>query len=127
MRYLLFLPLIFAFSACTTPTSQSHVLEQAKAEVSKRESWGDQAYIRIDRRPDPEYMYWRDYTWKVSAGAVDYSDYPSYNGTRVIPGTEREMKFSRSGCLVSYKHATNECAVNYSAPQPVAPAPEPDK
>lgn len=121
MRYLIFLPLIFIFSGCATPTSQSNILAQAKAEVSKRENWGDRAVIRVEKKPDNQYMYWRDINWKVSAGAFNFSDYPSYNGTRVIPGTERELTFTRGGCLTGYKDVNRSCAIG----SPAQPAPAP--
>jgi len=126
MRYLLFLPLIFILSGCVAPTSQSHVLARAKAEVAKRESWGDHAFIRVERKPDPQYMYWRDFTWKVVAGAFDYTDYPSYNGIRVIPGTERELRFSRDGCLTAYEDATRRCTLVPQA-QAAPPTSQPEK
>lgn len=127
MRWLLSLPLIFIFSSCTGLTSQSHILEKAKAEVMARESWGPQAFIRVERKPQKEYIYWRDLTWKVSAGAFDYTDYPNYKGVRVVPGTERELRFSRDGCLVEYERLTRRCTSSSPAPAYSAPAPTTEK
>jgi hypothetical protein len=119
MRWLLFAPLMLILSGCTSTTTQSHILSQAKAEIAKRESWGDQAFIRVENRPNRKYMSWKDMTWKVSAGAFDYSGYPNYQGVRVIAGTERELKFSRDGCLVGYKKAARTCSNGTRNPAPV--------
>jgi hypothetical protein len=127
MRWLLSLPLIFLLSGCIGLTSQSHILEKARAEVMARESWGNQAYIRVERKPQEQYIYLRDLTWKVSAGAFDYTDYPNYKGVRVIPGTERELRFSRDGCLVEYEHVTRRCTVGSSTPAYQTPEPPTDK
>jgi hypothetical protein len=34
---------------------------------------------------------------------------PSYKGIYLVPGTERELKFTRSGCLVAYIDRGNYC------------------
>ncbi|MGB6223002.1 hypothetical protein [Haloferula sp.] len=115
MRRLLFIPLALLFSGCGNTTSQSDILARAKAEVSKRENWSEQAYIRVDNRPSPDYIFWRDLTWEVSAGAFDYSGYPKYNGINVLPGTERELRFTRDGCLIEYKNSLHRCADGYNA------------
>ena len=109
MRWLLFTPLVLILSGCVDTTSQSHILQRAKAEVAKRESWSEQAFIRVENRPNRKYTTWKDMTWKVSAGAFDYTGYPNYQGVRVIAGTERELKFSRDGCLVGYREVNRSC------------------
>lgn len=127
MRWLLSIPVMFILSGCVNTTSQSHVLARAKAEVAKRENWGDQAYIRVENRPSRKYATWNDLTWKVSAGAFDYTGYPNYQGVRVIAGTERELKFSRDGCLVGYKKVTRNCGAPSSTAPGVAPEATPSK
>ena len=47
--------------------------------------------------------------WKVKAGAFDYSDYPHYKGIYFVPGTERELRFTRDGCLMSYTDHGSRC------------------
>jgi hypothetical protein len=116
---LLLIPLILILAGCAEVTSQSIILERAKAEVAMRENWADQAYIRVERTPRQDYMMWRDLTWKVSAGAFDYTDFPNYNGIRVIAGSERELTFSRDGCLTGYQNRTRSCSIDpYASTEP---------
>lgn len=111
---LLLLPLLFA--SCGTAVSQRDVLGRARAEVALRESWADSAMVVVKERPA---FAWS--TWKIRAGAVDYSDYPVYEGLDVVPGTERELQFTRAGCLIQYDGRTSGCAARYQ-PAPAAPS-----
>jgi hypothetical protein len=113
---LLFIPLILILAGCADVTSQSHILARAKSEVSVRENWADQAYIRVERSPRKHYYSWRDLTWRVHAGAFDYTDYPNYKGIQVVPGSERILTFSRDGCLVGYEDGSRPCAEGPYAP-----------
>lgn len=107
---LLAIPFIVILASCSHVTSQSHILNRAKAEVAMRENWSDQAYLRVEKVPRDHYYTWRDMTWKVHAGAFDYADYPHYKGIRVLPGSERVLTFSRDGCLVAYDDGARPCA-----------------
>ena len=118
---LLLLPL--AFSSCVDTTSQSHIVDRARYELALREDWASQAYIRVDQRPGKEYVTFKDFSWKLSAGAMDYSDYPNYDGIKLIPGTERELVFSRDGCLIEYRDRLKPGC--YRLPETVAYAPAP--
>lgn len=118
MRPLILLPLALVSASCVGTTSQRTILQRAQAEVALRESWSDTAYIRIEEAPRGG-----RFIWKVSAGAFDGSDYPEYKGPYVLPGTERTLRFSKNGCLLSYTHPNISCTEE--APY-VAPAPVPD-
>lgn len=103
MRALLgFLPLLLA--SCGSLVTQNDIFEQSRIEIARREAWADQATILIQERPDAWQL-----TWKVSAGAFDYSQKPGAQGLRVIPGTERELRFTRDGCLMGYQQPGNRC------------------
>ncbi|MEM1083536.1 MAG: hypothetical protein AAGI48_05400 [Verrucomicrobiota bacterium] len=112
---LLILPL--ALVSCVDTTSQSHIVDRARYEISLRENWASQAYIRVDQRPGKEYVTFKDFNWKISAGAIDYSDYPNYDGIKLIPGTERELVFTRDGGLIKYRDRLNPCG--YRLPETV--------
>jgi hypothetical protein len=104
-RVLLFLsPIVLA--SCGGLVTQREIIEHTQAEIASRESWSDTAVILVDQKPND----WQ-YTWRVSAGAFDYTDYPNYRGIRMIPGTRRELCFSRDGCLMGYFDATGRCEV----------------
>ncbi|MEP4078114.1 hypothetical protein [Haloferula sp.] len=126
MRWLTSLSLVLILAGCADRASQALILTRAKQEVANRENWGDQAYIRVEKKPRHDYVMWRDRRWVVSAGAYDYASYPVYNGTRVISGTERELVFTRDGCLTEYNDKTSHCRGCHSlepAPEPVYSAP----
>lgn len=103
MRALLLLtPLVLTHCAFTNnyKASQREILRLAKEEINRREPWADTAAIIISDPVDATRL-----TWKVKAGALDYSEYsPVYKGTYYLPGTERELWYTRSGCLLSYKY-----------------------
>lgn len=121
MRALLLLfPALLA--SCGPVVSQREVLGRARAEVVLRESWGDSALILVDERPN---FAWS--TWKVKAGAMDYSGYPTYEGLDFLPGTERELQFTRNGCLIQYDHRISGCSGRYRYGPAPSPAPISDK
>lgn len=103
MRAILaFLPLLLA--SCGTLVTQNDIFEQSRRELARREPWADQATILIQERPDAWQL-----TWKVSAGSFDYAQRPGAQGLRVVPGTERELRFTRDGCLLGYHYPGNRC------------------
>lgn len=103
MRAILaFLPLLLA--SCGTLVTQNDIFEQSRRELAQREPWADQATILIQEHPDAWQL-----TWKVSAGSFDYSQRPGAQGLRVVPGTERELRFTRDGCLLGYHYPGNRC------------------
>ncbi|WP_193213693.1 hypothetical protein [Luteolibacter marinus] len=103
MRALLFLlPVLLA--SCGQQAPQYRILEQSKHEISLRESWSDTAYIVVKEVPGDLRV-----TWKVRAGQFDRSDFPSFKGIRLVPGTERELCFTRAGCLIGYTDRSNPC------------------
>lgn len=122
MRSILLTLPVLLLANCTTMTSQSDILAKAKAEVSAREAWSDQAIIRVASSPGYDRL-----TWKVTAGVLDQSDFPRYNGIKVVPGTEREMSFTAMGCLISYGQPGPCCARRYQAYQKLPPEPIIDK
>jgi hypothetical protein len=117
MRAFLFLlPVVLA--GCGNVVTQNEILQQSRVELARRESWSDQAIILVQQRPDYLRM-----TWRVSAGSFDYSEMPNASGIRVVPGTERELRFTRDGCLLGYSNPTSRCLTPrdpYAAP--AAPA-----
>ncbi len=119
MRAFLFLvPVVFA--SCGHVVTQHEILLQSRVELARRESWSDQAIIIVQQSPDD----WR-MTWRVSAGYFDYSETPGAQGLRVIPGTERELRFTRDGCLLGYSNPTSRCLTprdSYAAPVPAGEA-----
>ncbi|MEX1048270.1 MAG: hypothetical protein WED15_01990 [Akkermansiaceae bacterium] len=98
--------------------SQRAILKQAHAEIAWREPWARSAAIFIKQVPDSPARL----TWRVSAGAFDLSDYPRYRGIHLVPGTERELKFTRSGCLVAYIDRGSYCLTAAAEGAPVFPA-----
>ena len=104
MRWLLSIPFMFVLVGCAETASQPQILAASKAAVANRESWSEHAYVKIDKVPgaiDPR--------WKVSAGAFDSSSYPDYRGIRAQPGTERQLRFTRDGCLITYRDGSSPC------------------
>jgi hypothetical protein len=100
---LLLLPVVLA--GCGTSVTQREILKRSQAEIARREPWSATATILVKNADDYSRI-----NWKVKAGAFDYSDYPSYKGINFVPGTERELRFSRDGCLLSYSHEGDRCA-----------------
>jgi hypothetical protein len=119
MRAFLFLlPVVLA--GCGNVVTQHEILQQSRVELARRESWSDQAIILVRQSPDNLRM-----TWRVSAGYFDYSEMPSARGLRVVPGTERELRFTRDGCLLGYTNPTSRCLTPrdaYAAPAPAGEA-----
>ncbi len=116
MRALLLLLLPLVLAGCGNRVTQNAIFEQSRTEIARREAWADQATILIVQRPWPDD---RRLTWKVSAGAFDYSQAPGYEGLRIVPGTERELRFTRDGCLLGYHQPNQRCL---SPQAPAAPA-----
>jgi hypothetical protein len=112
MRTLLLLPLPVLLASCGNLTTQREILIRAKAEVAAREPWSDTAVILVEQKPSAQegWFTWDGwFAWVVKAGAWDYSEYPSYRGINLVPGTERELRFTRDGCLLSYADRTGRC------------------
>jgi hypothetical protein len=122
MRVILaFLPLLLA--SCGSLVTQNDIFQQSRIELARREPWADQATILIQERPDAWQL-----TWKVSAGSFDYSQRPGAQGLRVVPGTERELRFTRDGCLIGYHQPGTRClSPVVSSNAPAAPWSTPDK
>lgn len=103
MRSLLFLfPVLLA--SCGNVVTQNEIFNQARTEIARRETWADNATILIQQHPDEFHL-----TWRAVAGSFDYSQAPSVRGIRVVPGTERELRFTREGCLIGYSNPTSRC------------------
>jgi hypothetical protein len=126
----LFFPLLFA--SCSNLVTQREILIRSKAEVAAREPWSDTAVLLVEQKPAAEEGWinlpggW--FTWVVRAGAWDYSEYPSYRGINMVPGTERELRFTRDGCLIGYVDRTGRCdRVGYASPAPTEPSTTPEK
>lgn len=111
MRTIAFLlPVLLA--SCGQMVTQREILIRSKAEVAAREPWSDTAVILVEEKPSYEdgwFNFGGMFTWVVKAGAWDYSEYPSYRGINLVPGTERELRYTRDGCLVSYADKVGRC------------------
>lgn len=116
MRSILLLLLVL-LASCGPVISQREVLGRARAEVNLREPWADSALIKIRERPAFPWSY-----WKIRAGELDDANFPLYEGLDLVPGTERELKFTRSGCLVQYGERLTGCNDRYlpGVPPPVS-------
>lgn len=102
---LLFLPVVLA--GCVSnmrPVSQREVLKQSQVEIARRESWSPRAAVFVDDTGD-----FVRRTWVVRAGEFDFSEYPHYTGIHFVHGTERELVFDGTGCLISYENISNPC------------------
>ena len=106
---LLLVPALLA--SCGPTISQREVLGRAKAEVALRETWADSAWVKITKHPK---FLWSK--WHIRAGELDDSNYPLYEGLDLVPGTERDIRFSRSGCLVKYDGHLTSCNDRYLQP-----------
>src|SRR6478609_2311487 len=104
MRALLvLLPLVLV--SCGHLVTQREILKRSQAEVSQREPWAATAAYFITTPADDSHVF-----WKIKAGAVDYSAYhPHYKRTYFVSGTERELCFSRDGCLLGYRYIGGRC------------------
>lgn len=100
--FVIFLPVLLG--SCANLVSQREILQRSQDEIASREGWSESAAIFVEQTPD-DYRF----TWKVKAGAFDYSDYPSWRGIRFVPGTERELRFTRDGCLIRYDRHQSRC------------------
>ena len=111
MRTIAFLlPVLLA--SCGQLVTQREILIRSKAEVAAREPWADTAVLIVEEKPSARegWFNWDGwFTWVVKAGAWDYSEYPSYKGINLVPGTERELCFTRDGCLLNYADRTGRC------------------
>ncbi len=111
MRTIAFLlPVLLA--SCGQMVTQREILIRSKAEVAAREPWSDTAVLLVEEKPSAQegWFTWDGwFTWVVRAGAWDYSEYPSYRGINLVPGTERELRFTRDGCLIGYSDKTGRC------------------
>lgn len=109
--FLALLPLLLA--SCTTLVTQNDIFAQSRNEIARRETWADQATIMIHEKPGTLQM-----TWEVSAGYFDSSEAPGLRGLRVVPGTERELRFTRDGCLLGYRQPGSRCLSARAASAP---------
>jgi len=87
--------------------TQREILRQSQVEISRREPWSANAAVLVEEDDD----FWT-HRWRVKAGAYDWSDYPKFNGIYFVPGTERELEFTRKGCLVSYSNIGKRCVTD---------------
>ncbi len=107
MRALLFVLPALLVGCGSNLTNQREILKRSQVEIDRREPWSRTAAIFVTNPGDYD-----RFTWKVKAGALDYSAYhPIYRGTYFIPGTERELRFTRDGCLMSYDQVGSRCPV----------------
>lgn len=121
MHKLLFL-LPFVLTGCgyfggfgTFSVSQREILKRAQAEIALREPWSDQAAVFVTNPDDTGRS-----TWKIRAGAIDRSAFsPVYHGTYFVAGTERELRFTRDGCLTRYSFPGSACSIGNAASAPV--------
>lgn len=104
MRSLVLFLFPVLLASCGTTVTQNEIFAQARNEIARRETWSDNATILIEQHPDEFHL-----TWRAVAGSFDYSQAPTARGIRVVPGTEREMRFTREGCLMSYSNPTSPC------------------
>ena len=108
------LPLVLAgCGGLSTPrytATQREILTQAQVEVAAREPWAGSAAISVTQEPD-EFLR---RTWIIRAAAVDRNPGPHYSGTHYVPGTLRELRFTRAGCLIRYANRTNPCLAGAS-------------
>jgi len=112
MRAIAFLlPVLLA--SCGQMVTQREILIRSKAEVAAREPWSDTAVLLVEAKPAAHEGWFSPtgglFNWVVKAGAWDYSEYPSYRGINLVPGTERELRFTRDGCLVAYSTKHSRC------------------
>ncbi len=98
------LPLVLAGCSSTFPVSQREILRQSQVEIARREPWAARAAVFVQNPDEMSRL-----TWKVRAGALDDSSFPHYKGIYFVPGTERELRFTRKGCLMSYTDRGNRC------------------
>lgn len=121
MHKLLFL-LPFVLTGCgyfggfgTFSVSQREILKRARAEIALREPWADQAAVFVTNPDDTGRS-----AWKIKAGAIDRSAFsPVYHGTYFVAGTERELRFTRDGCLTRYSFPGSACSIGNAASAPV--------
>ena len=113
MRALLcLLPVVLAgcVSDDSFSVSQREILRQSQAEIAAREPWAANAAVFVV--DSDEFI---PITWRVKAGSLDRSDYPVHKGIYFHPGTERELRFTRAGCLVSYIDRGHPCLTQDTA------------
>ncbi|MEO7098920.1 MAG: hypothetical protein ABI162_06130 [Luteolibacter sp.] len=103
--FLLAVGLVGCSSYSSESISQREILKRSQAEINLREPWSRSAAVFVKNADD----YSRS-IWKVRAGALDYSAYyPVYKGIYLVPGTERELRFTREGCLIGYDIVGSGC------------------
>jgi len=93
---LAFVALLFSSCATTPPreATRSEIESLSQRAIAKRETWGGTPYCTAVQDPF-------DGTWRVEAHAID-SAHPDCGCVLFVPGTRREILFSRSGRLISY-------------------------
>ena len=116
MRSLIFLSPLVLLASCADLVSQREILRRAQIEVAARESWANDAFVIIEEKPDTPLRI----TWQVKAGELDRSESPKYQGIHIVPGTERKLRFTRGGCLVSYAYAGSPCLYPPTSATPAA-------
>ena len=120
MRALHFLlPLFLGGCVINRPeyaATQRDILTQSQVEIARREPWASNAAIFVD-----ESNGFPPYTWRVRAGSLDRSGLPTFTGIHFVPGTQRELRFSSEGCLLSYIDRGNRCVTPVSTTWANAP------
>ena len=100
MNSALFIIAILALSSCAAPprheATKGEIENTAKRLITRRESWAAKAQLRLDARQDES-----DGTWRVTADALD-PRHTECGCLLFVPGSSRELLFSRSGRLISY-------------------------
>ena len=90
---------ILALSACAAlqrqDASKVEIEIAAKRSLTKREAWAAKAQLSLNARRDAY-----DGTWRVTASALD-PRHTECGCIPLVPGTSRELLFSRSGALMS--------------------------
>lgn len=99
MRHSLLLTTLLALSSCASPlrheASKAEIENTAKRLLTRCEPWAAQAQLYIGIRQNAD-----DGTWRVTANALD-PRHTECGCAIFIPGTGRELLFSRSGRFIS--------------------------
>lgn len=89
---------ILALSSCASPlrheASQVEIETAATRYLTKHEPWAVKAQLSVNARQDTY-----DGTWRVTANALD-PRHTKCGCIPFIPGTSRELLFSRSGRFI---------------------------
>lgn len=94
----LFIIAVMSLCSCATretqPISRNDIKEKATRLIARREHWEGTPYLNVQQdQPDG--------TWRVEAHAFD-PRHTECGCILFVPGTRREILFSRSGRFISY-------------------------